>query len=101
MRWGFGREAGPFDTCDMLGVAETAQVMPNPVKPGGDVEAKMEYSVLGAGPGQPVTEVRSLQRDGLFILLGHVFNLLTIAYFALLIGGGGYALISFIQRLLP
>ena len=45
--------------------------------------------------------IGSLQRDGLFILLGHVFNLLTIAYFALLIGGGGYALISFIQRLLP
>ncbi len=27
MRWGFGREAGPFETWDMLGVAETAQVM--------------------------------------------------------------------------
>ncbi len=23
MRWGFGREAGPFETWDMLGVAET------------------------------------------------------------------------------
>ena len=45
--------------------------------------------------------IGSLQRDGLFILLGHVSNLLTIAYFALLIGGGGYALLSFIQRLLP
>ena len=45
--------------------------------------------------------IGSLQRDGLFILLGHVSNLVTIAYFALLIGGGGYALISFLQRLLP
>ena len=45
--------------------------------------------------------IGSLQRDGLFILIGHVSNLLTIAYFALLIGGGGYALISFMQRLLP
>jgi hypothetical protein len=44
--------------------------------------------------------IGSLQRDGLFILLGHVSNLVTIAYFALLIGGGGYALMSFIQRLL-
>jgi hypothetical protein len=45
--------------------------------------------------------IGSLQRDGLFILFGHVSNLVTIAYFALLIGGGGYALISFLQRLLP
>jgi hypothetical protein len=45
--------------------------------------------------------IGSLQRDGLFILIGHVSNLVTIAYFALLIGGGGYALVSFIQRLLP
>ena len=45
--------------------------------------------------------IGSLQRDGLFILIGHVANLVTIAYFALLIGGGGYALISFMQRLLP
>ncbi len=27
MRWGFGREAGPFEIWDMLGVAETAQAM--------------------------------------------------------------------------
>ncbi len=27
MRWGFGREAGPFETWDMLGVAETSQAM--------------------------------------------------------------------------
>ena len=45
--------------------------------------------------------IGSLQRDGLFILLGHGSNLVTIAYFALLIGGGGYALIAFMQRLLP
>jgi hypothetical protein len=45
--------------------------------------------------------IGSLQRDGLFILLGHVSNLVTIAYFALLIGGGGYALMTFMQRLLP
>jgi hypothetical protein len=44
--------------------------------------------------------IGSLQRDGLFILLGHVSNLVTIAYFALLIGGGGYALKVFIDRLL-
>jgi len=45
--------------------------------------------------------IGSLQRDGLFILIGHLSNLVTIAYFALLIGGGGYALITFMQRLLP
>jgi 3-hydroxyacyl-CoA dehydrogenase len=27
MRWGFGREAGPFETWDMLGVADTAEAM--------------------------------------------------------------------------
>jgi len=27
MRWGFGREAGPFETWDMLGVVETATAM--------------------------------------------------------------------------
>ncbi len=27
MRWGFGREAGPFETWDMLGVAEAAHAM--------------------------------------------------------------------------
>jgi 3-hydroxyacyl-CoA dehydrogenase len=27
MRWGFGREAGPFETWDMLGVADTASAM--------------------------------------------------------------------------
>ncbi|MGB9521800.1 MAG: 3-hydroxyacyl-CoA dehydrogenase family protein, partial [Anaerolineales bacterium] len=29
MRWGFGREAGPFEIWDMLGVAETVQAMKN------------------------------------------------------------------------
>ena len=45
--------------------------------------------------------IGSIQRDGLFMLLGHLSNLLTIAYFALLFGGGGYALMAFLQRLLP
>ncbi len=27
MRWGFGREAGPFETWDMIGVAETTEAM--------------------------------------------------------------------------
>lgn len=45
--------------------------------------------------------IGSLQRDGLFILLGHISNVVTILYFALLIGGGGYILLSFLQRLLP
>lgn len=33
--------------------------------------------------------IGALQRDGVSILLGHVMNVVTIAYFALLIGGGG------------
>jgi hypothetical protein len=45
--------------------------------------------------------IGSLQRDGLFILLGHLSNLVTIAYFALLIGGGGYAVLEIIKRLWP
>ncbi|MBQ5941290.1 MULTISPECIES: exopolysaccharide biosynthesis protein [unclassified Massilia] len=32
-----------------------------------------------------------LQRDGVCVLLGHISNVLTILYFALLIGGGGLA----------
>lgn len=32
-----------------------------------------------------------LQRDGLCILLGHISNVVTILYFAVLIGGGGLA----------
>ena len=34
MRWGFGREAGPFETWDMLGVAETANHAPGGFPPG-------------------------------------------------------------------
>ena len=41
-----------------------------------------------------------LQGDGLTVLAGHVANLLTIAYFALLIGGGGVAIKAAVERLL-
>lgn len=40
----------------------------------------------------------SLQRDGLAILLGHLANLATLAYFAVLIGGGGLAARELLQR---
>lgn len=40
-----------------------------------------------------------LQRDGLFILLGHFTNLATIAYFAVLLLGGGVALKELWQKL--
>jgi hypothetical protein len=43
---------------------ESAMVTPNPVKPGSPVNASMQYSVLGTGSGAPVTETRTLQRDG-------------------------------------
>jgi hypothetical protein len=39
-----------------------------------------------------------LQRDGLCILLGHVSNVLTILYFAVLIGGGGLAIREVLNR---
>ncbi len=39
-----------------------------------------------------------LQRDGLFILLGHVANLATILYFAVLLLGGGVAFKELWQR---
>lgn len=39
-----------------------------------------------------------LQRDGVAILLGHLANLGTMAYFSLLIGGGGLALKELWQR---
>jgi len=39
-----------------------------------------------------------LQRDGLCILLGHVSNVLTILYFAVLIGGGGLAIREVFNR---
>lgn len=40
-----------------------------------------------------------LQKDGVSVLLGHVSNLVTIAYFALLIGGGGLAAREVFERL--
>ncbi len=39
-----------------------------------------------------------LQRDGLCILLGHISNVLTILYFAVLIGGGGLAIREVFSR---
>lgn len=39
-----------------------------------------------------------LQRDGLCILLGHVSNVVTILYFAVLIGGGGLAVREVFNR---
>jgi hypothetical protein len=40
-----------------------------------------------------------LQKDGICILLGHLFNIATIVYFALLISGGGYAAYEFFKFL--
>lgn len=45
--------------------------------------------------------IGSLQRDGACVVAGHVAILVTIAYFAVLLGGGGYALVSLIERLFP
>ncbi|HLM52238.1 MAG TPA: exopolysaccharide biosynthesis protein [Pseudoxanthomonas sp.] len=42
-----------------------------------------------------------MQRDGALILLGHLGNLLSIAYFAALIGGGGLALHSLVSKYWP
>ena len=42
-----------------------------------------------------------LQRDGLMVLLGHVMNGVSILYFALLIGGGGFALRELVGRFWP
>ena len=39
-----------------------------------------------------------IQRDGVAIVLGHVANLMTIAYFGILIGGGGLAVRELFQR---
>ncbi len=39
-----------------------------------------------------------LQRDGLCMLAGHGVNIVTIAYFALLLGGGGAVLMEMVQR---
>jgi len=41
-----------------------------------------------------------LQRDGVCVLLGYVGNVLTIVYFALLIGGGGLALREMVGRVI-
>lgn len=41
-----------------------------------------------------------LQRDGVCVLLGYVANVLTIVYFALLIGGGGLALREMVGRVI-
>lgn len=40
-----------------------------------------------------------LQRDGACIVIGHVSIILTIAYFAFLIGGGGMAAMAIFERL--
>jgi len=42
-----------------------------------------------------------LQRDGLMVLLGHLMNVLTIVYFAVLIGGGGLAIRELASRFWP
>lgn len=42
-----------------------------------------------------------LQRDGLMVLLGHVANVLSIVYFAVLIGGGGLAIRELFLRFFP
>lgn len=36
--------------------------------------------------------IGSLQKDGYCILLGHLFNILTVLYFTILISGSGYAI---------
>lgn len=41
-----------------------------------------------------------LQRDGVCVLLGYIANVLTIVYFALLIGGGGLALREMVGRVI-
>ncbi len=40
-----------------------------------------------------------LQRDGVCILLGHLMNLATIVYFAILIGGGAVAIRKLLERM--
>ncbi len=45
--------------------------------------------------------IGTLQRDGVSILLGHVMNVVTMAYFALLIGGGGVLLQQVLQHFWP
>lgn len=43
--------------------------------------------------------IGSLQRDGLCIVIGHCMILITVAYFAVLIAGGGLALMLTLERL--
>ena len=43
--------------------------------------------------------IGSLQRDGLCILIGHLANFITMAYFAVLIGGGGVLVHGIFQHL--
>ena len=40
-----------------------------------------------------------LQKDGVCVLLGHVSNVVTVVYFAVLIGGGGLAARELFQRM--
>ncbi|HEX8251808.1 MAG TPA: exopolysaccharide biosynthesis protein [Thermoanaerobaculia bacterium] len=40
-----------------------------------------------------------LQRDGVCILLGHLMNIATIVYFAILIGGGAVAIKRLVERM--
>lgn len=40
-----------------------------------------------------------LQRDGLCMLFGHVVNVATIAYFGLLLGGGGIAVLQIFHKM--
>lgn len=39
-----------------------------------------------------------IQRDGVAVLLGHLFNIGTVIYFGVLIGGGGMAVRELLQR---
>ncbi len=39
-----------------------------------------------------------IQRDGVAVLLGHLFNIGTVVYFSVLIGGGGVAIRELLQR---
>ena len=39
-----------------------------------------------------------IQRDGVAVLLGHLFNIGTVVYFGVLIGGGGVAIRELLQR---
>lgn len=43
--------------------------------------------------------VGMIQRDGVAILLGHLMSVVTVVYFSILIGGGGWALHTLWQRI--